>query len=95
MGTVVDAGRLSKSGVSLTPVSGAQKISQAAKDAIDERLTNMETSLYTVARQLMLQRLALEESVRSDGHSGVKQVGKGLRWCLGVEVVEERLDVLR
>ena len=70
----VDAGRLSK-----TPVSASDSLSQAARDAIDERLTNMETSLYTVARQLMLQRLALEESLRSDGHSGVKQVGVSVR----------------
>ena len=42
----------------------------------DQRLANMETSLHTVARQLMLQRLALEESARSDGHSGVKQVSE-------------------
>ena len=59
--------------VTLTLTEG-QEISQAVKDAIDARLDQLESSLYMIGRQLMMNRYDMEDSIRSDGDSGMKQV---------------------
>ena len=38
---------------------------------------SLQQTIGTVSRQLMLQQLFVEERIRSEGHSGIKQVSHG------------------
>ena len=41
---------------------------------------SLQETIGTVARQLMLQQLFVEERIRSEGHSGIKQVSLDNHW---------------
>lgn len=47
---------------------------RAAIDQMKENQLSLQKTIGAVARQLMLQQLFVEERIRSDGHSGIKQV---------------------
>ena len=47
---------------------------RAAINQMKENQLSLQKTIGAVARQLMLQQLFVEERIRSDGHSGIKQV---------------------
>ena len=47
---------------------------QQLLDAHSKRLDTLQDSLYQLSRQMILQQLFVEERIRSDGDSGVKQI---------------------
>ena len=63
--------------VILPPVTQQQDESSSNEDIIEaqsKRMDSLQNSLYEVARQVILQQLFIEERIRSDGDSGVKQI---------------------
>ena len=47
---------------------------RAAINQMKENQVSLQKTIGAVARQLMLQQLFVEERIRSEGHSGIKQV---------------------
>ena len=47
---------------------------KAAESKTSDEVQTMKSSVATLARQLVMQQLFVEERVRSDGDSGIKQV---------------------
>ena len=45
-----------------------------ADNELTDELTSLRKTIGTLSRQVLLQQLYVEERIRSDGHSGVKQV---------------------
>ena len=47
---------------------------KAAESKTSDEVQTLKSSVSTLARQLVMQQLFVEERVRSDGDSGIKQV---------------------
>lgn len=55
-------------------LEGVENAFEQADSSLDKKLSMIHNSVVALYRQVMLQQLFLEERIRSDGDSGVKQV---------------------
>ena len=61
---------------------------KAIETTAGDEVETLKARVATLARQLVMQQLFVEERVRSDGDSGIKQVGNLVRKVLSYNIIE-------